>query len=331
MKDFIKPKVIISKCIEFDHCRWNGQIIRSPLVELLKTYVDFEPVCAEVEIGLGVPRISVRIVKHGNDLKLIQGETQTDLTRIMNEFCDNFLELVKEMDGFILKSKSPSCGIFQTKHYSGIEKGAAVISKGAGFFGRAVIQKFSDLAIETEARLRNFRIREHWLIKIYTIANFHHIKTIMSMHELVEYHTKNKLLFMAYNQDLMRELGKIVANHSKLSLERVIESYEYHLFKLLNRPPNYTSHINTLMHAFGYISKDLSHQEKAFFLDELAKYRSGWVPLFTITKLLDAWIVRFAENYLKKQTYFNPYPEELMTFDIRDTWRGRSYWEKDIT
>jgi len=131
---------------------------------------------------------------------------------------------------------------------------------------------------------------------------------------------------MAYNQNLMREMGKVVANPFKKPFKSVSEEYEKLLFNLLKNPPEYTSHINVLMHALGYFKKELNTREKAFFLDELDKFRAGWIPLFIIIELIKSWLVRADNPYLQKQSYFNPYPEELMNFDIKDTWRGRSYW-----
>lgn len=172
----------------------------------------------------------------------------------------------------------------------------------------------------------NFRIREHWLTKLYTLRNFRDVKDSESYHNLVQFQTKNKFLFMAYHQNLMRKMGKIVANPLKKPFNSVIKEYENLLFNLIKHPPEYTSHINVLMHILGYFKKELRIQEKAFFLDELEKFRSGWIPLFMIIELIKSWMTRTEKVYLHEQTYFNPYPEMLINFDIKDTWRGRSYW-----
>ena len=323
----IKPKVVVSKCIEFDHCRWNGMIIKSEFVKLLKDYVDFIPVCPEFEIGLGVPRDPVRLVKNDEELMMIQSKSEKNLTNKMHDFTDNFFNSLKMVDGFILKSQSPSCGMFQTKHYQGIEKGSSVLSKGPGLFGLRVMDKYNKLAVETDGRLHNFRIREHWLIKLYTLCKFREIIASHSKNQLVQFQTENKLLFLAYNQILMREMGRIVANPSKLRFEQIIQDYEVKLSKLLEKPPNYTAHVNVLMHALGYFSKELKSEEKAYFLDQLEAYRAGWIPLFILISLFKSWIIRFDVDYLKKQAYFSPYPEKLITFDLRDSWRGRSLWD----
>ncbi|MFW9938697.1 MAG: DUF523 and DUF1722 domain-containing protein, partial [Candidatus Thorarchaeota archaeon] len=233
MKNFINPRIVVSKCIEFDHCRWNGAIIQSPFVKILKSYVHFIPICPEFEIGLGIPREPVRIVKENDNLKLIQSKTEKVLTKEMSEYSLKFLASINEIDGFILKSKSPSCGLFQTKYYHSMLKGAAVLGRGPGLFGRSVLQKFPELAIETEGRLNNFRIREHWLTKIFLKALFNTIKKSNSMHELVKFHSQNKFIFMAYNQIRLRDMGRIVANSEKAIFQEIINKYEIKLFEIL--------------------------------------------------------------------------------------------------
>ena len=132
MYENVKPRIIISKCIEFDNCRYNGQIISSKEIKELIPYVDFIPVCPEVEIGLGIPRAPIRIVFKDNKNKLIQPETQKDVTKEMRNFTSTFLDSQDEIDGFILKSRSPSCGLKDVKIYPG-EKQVPPISKSSGF------------------------------------------------------------------------------------------------------------------------------------------------------------------------------------------------------
>ncbi len=175
MKEFLKPKVVISKCIEFDRCRWNGNMIKSPIVKTLKTFMDFQSVCPEVEIGLGVPRDPIRIIKDQR-LKLIQPSALKEYTEQMENFSKEYLNAIENVDGFLLKSKSPSCGLKETKYFYDNKPGSAVIEKGAGLFGREVLNIFPNLAIETEGRLINFRIREHWLTKLYTLRSFRDVK-----------------------------------------------------------------------------------------------------------------------------------------------------------
>lgn len=116
-------------------------------------------------------------------------------------------------------------------------------------------------------------------------------------------------------------MGKIVANPQKKPVRDVIDAYEEHLLLALARLPRYTSYINVMMHVLGFFSKGLSHNEKAFFLDALEKYRSGKSTLSSDIMLLKSWIVRFHQPYLMTQTFFDPYPEDL--FALTDSGKGR--------
>ncbi|MBC8235232.1 DUF1722 domain-containing protein [bacterium] len=320
MREFAKPIVIVSKCLGFAHCRYNGLIISDEFVEKLKLMVDFHPVCPEVEIGLGIPRDPVRVVAANSEFRLIQPATDKDVTEQMNSFVNSFLNSHTDVDGFILKSRSPSCGIKDVKIYPGTGK---VMSTGKcnGFFGGAVTEKSPYLALEDEGRLTNFRIREHFLTKLFTLASFREVKAANAMKELVRFHSENKYLLMAYNQVQLRLLGKIVANQEKKPVSDVMNNYEEHLWQALARMPRYTSNINVLMHTMGYFSNELSTSEKAFFLDTIEKYRTGTIPLSVNINLLKSWIIRFEEQYLMPQTFFEPYPEALM--EITDSGKGR--------
>jgi uncharacterized protein YbbK (DUF523 family) len=148
MSDFPKPKIVISKCLGFDACRFNGEILQDRFVSKLESHVDFVPVCPEVEIGLGTPRPVVRLVSSSQGLKMIQSSTGADLTDSMRRFSSDFLVSIRDVDGFILTHRSPSCGIGDAKYYAGPEKGAA-LGKTSGLFAEAVLKRFAHLAIGT--------------------------------------------------------------------------------------------------------------------------------------------------------------------------------------
>lgn len=241
------PCVVISKCIECGHCRYNGQVIQSAFVRALLPYVTAICVCPEVEMGLGVPRRPVRIISTDNQLRLVQPATNTDVTNDMNAFCKTFLTSLPQVDGFILKVRSPSCGLKRVNIYKSAT--GSPIKKGAGIFGGAVLKMFPHAAVEDEGRLKNTRIREHFLTKLFMLTRFRQIKSIeSSMKGLVQFHTKNKFLLMAYNQKEMRILGRITANPEKKSFSAVVSEYERHLWNVLGKAPRYTSVINVCMH-----------------------------------------------------------------------------------
>ena len=319
MSKFVQPVVVVSKCLGFDSCRWNGVTVSNEFVDSLKPFVHFITVCPEVEIGLGVPRKPVRIVKGNEKNRLYQPDTGRDITDEMESFVNSFLDSLDEVDGFILKYKSPSCGMYGVKLYS--ENGNSPAGKTRGFFGREIIERFSNYPIEDEGRLRNFTIREHFLTTLFNRASFREVKKSGKMKELVRFHADSKLLFMAYNQKRLKTLGRICANPDKKPFPEVIKEYEENLTEVFQRAPRYTSNINVLMHALGYFSKNLNPEERAFFLEALDNYRDNRVPLSVPSGVIRSWIVRFKEDYLADQTFFEPYPLELV--EITDSGKGR--------
>lgn len=327
MREFVRPKVVVSRCLEFDHCRYNGGVISSPIVANLMEYVDFLPVCPEVEIGLGVPRNPVRIVLQNGEQRLVQSANGRDVTEVMEAFCTDFLDSAGDIDGFILKYRSPSCGIKDVKVYPNVVLKSAAIEKTSGFFGRAVLKKFPYLAIEDEGRLRNARIKENFMTKLFMLAAFRKVKSEGRMKDLVTFHTENKYLLMAYNQAELKKLGSIVANKERGGFQKLVSEYERHLYSALYRPPRYTSKINVLIHAFGHFSEKLSSQEKVLFFDWIQKYREGKVTLCPAINTIRSWAVRFEDQYLTNQTLFEPYPEGLMEVDSINSHLREDLWE----
>jgi len=169
-RKFTRPRLVVSRCIEFDPCRYDGSKIPSPVVDRLKPHADFIPVCPEVEIGLGIPRATVRIVRREEVDHLIQPATGRDVTSDMTSFARQFLDNLPPIDGFILKGGSPTSGISNVKVYPSAEKSMA-IERTAGFFGREVLKRFSYLPVEDELRLINARIRDHFLTGIFTACS----------------------------------------------------------------------------------------------------------------------------------------------------------------
>ncbi len=324
---FPKPKVVISRCIEFEPVRYNGQIISSEFVRGLLNHIEPIPICPEVEIGLGVPRDTLKLVKMKDGIHLVQPSTGSDLTEKMNIFSDTFFSTLGDVDGFILRSGSPSSGLTRVKVYSSTEK-SPMIGYSSGLFAGKVKENYSHLAVEEDLRLKNGRIREHFLRKIYTLARFREIKGTKKFGTLVEYHTKNKIQLKAYNEKEMRILGRLVANTENKPLQEVLRDYETHLYSALKRAPTCSTYTNVLINSLGYFSDDITPGEKQFFLKQIQNYRDGRTPLIVPVDIMKSWIIRTNKEYLDNQTFFNPYPEELLDIaSIIEACGDRDYWK----
>jgi uncharacterized protein YbgA (DUF1722 family)/uncharacterized protein YbbK (DUF523 family) len=316
MENLDRPQVVVSRCLGFSACRYNGQTIPDKFVNNLKEYVEYKTVCPEVEIGLGIPRDPIRLVSEKNEILLYQPTSGKTYTKEMLDYSTKLLDSIEEVDGFILKGRSPSCGTRNVKIYLGKEKTVGSI-KGAGIFAAEVMKKYPNLAIEEEGRLTNFRIRDHFLTKLYIMFKFRQVEKTRSMAELVKFQSDNKYLLMAYNQKEQKLLGRIVANHEKLTFDAIIADYKNHLGVAFVKIPSYGNYINALMHIFGYFSEDLSSKEKDFVLGNFEKYRAGKVPLTVPISILRSYAIKYDQEYLLVQTIWSPYPEDLM--DIHDT------------
>ncbi len=307
---FPKPVVVVSKCLEFEACRYNGERISSSLIERLKPHVRFRPVCPEVEIGLGTPRDPIRIHLQDERKALYQPATKKDLTGDMNAFSKRYLASLEEVDGFILKAKSPSCAIDDAKVFP-TATSANHTALGAGLFAGSALERFGARAFADEAGLNEPDVRGGFLTKIFALAAFREARESGRAARLVRYHAQNKLLFMAYHQETMREMGRIAANHEKNEFGEAAARYEDALLRLLARTPGQASWVNALTHAKGHLSEKIGGEEKKRFLDALEEYREGRIPLGEPLDMLREWSERFGSEYLEKQTIFEPYPRVL--------------------
>ena len=325
MSNWTKPTILVSKCLEFDHCRYNGSMISSDFVKKITPFVEFIPVCPEVEIGLEVPRKSLRLIEKDKQIRLVQPATSKDFTNNMISFSKSFLAKYINLDGAILKSRSPSCGIRDVKLYPS-SPNAMPLKRTIGLFSSTVLELFPGV-VESEGRLRNPFIQEHFLVSAFTIADYKQTKKKHHISDLVSFHSKHKLLFMAYNQELLKVLGQITANQQNNTADQIFDQYEQVLFSIFSKPPSNKSTINVLLHLFGYVSDDLSKVEKKFFLDLVDQYRKEKISLNVLIHVLKSWVVRFSEPYLANQSIFNPFPEDLLEEKLSVIADKQRYWK----
>lgn len=268
----------------------------------------------------GAPRDPIKVVSGPGGRRLVQPATGRDLTDAMNGFADGFVGGINDADGFILKSRSPSCGIKDAWEFPGAESETAS-GKGAGFFAAKVLERFPCLPVEDEGRLLDFSVRESFLTRVYALVRFREAREAGTMRALAGFQAENKLLLMARSRDGMRTLGRIAANPRGLPTESVLEEYGARLAKTLALLPRRASDVNVLMHAMGYFRDELAGKEKAYFLSLLDDFREGRIPLSAVITVVGSWIVKYGEEYLEAQTCFRPYPPGLM--EPGDPGKGR--------
>lgn len=315
MLNHYRPRLVVSRCLGFDPCRYNGQQLNSDFVERIRNHVEIVTVCPEADIGLGTPRAPVRLQQHGLDILMIQPATGVDVSEKMYAYNQQTLTSFRDVDGFVLKSRSPSCGPFNVKIYG--ENNHLKTAGGSGLFASAAMEMFPQAAIEDEGRLRNFHIREAFLIRVFALARLRYLIDHPSVAALTQFHASHKLLMMCFHQQMMRQCGRIASNSQGLPLSEMIGQYADVFRDALARQPRQSNIVNALYHGFGWVSEGLSAAEKKLFIDAVEEYRDDRVTLATLLHLLKSYVMRFEHDYLGSQYMLEPYPKAL--FDLSDT------------
>lgn len=306
---FPRPRIGLSRCIEIDHCRYDGEMIRSELVRRLMEHADVVPVCPEMEIGLGVPRDPIIIVLDGGR-RLVQPSTGRDLTEAMGSFTASFFERLGEVDGFVLKSRSPSCGVHDARICSELQDGSLV--HGSGMFGREVVRRLGGIPVEDEARLRNTGQAEHFLTRAFTLRAFRELGRDAERSALLDFHRRNKLLLRAYSRIELGHLERILAGAAGDDLRTMHNRYSAHLRMALSRPPRRSNAAHVLMSVFDHVSEGLDRGEKELFLQYVELYRDARRSLGACTSLMRHLLERSGASHLTDQTIFEPFPREIL-------------------
>ena len=311
-------RIGISSCLLGEQVRFDGGHKRSDfLVETLGRFVEFVPVCPEMEIGLGVPRETLRLVRDGNDkdpraIRLVANQTSLDHTDKMNTYAERrTIALAHEdLSGYVLKKDSPSCGMERVRVYG--PSGMAT-RDGAGLFASALMRKFPSLPTEEEGRLNDPHLRENFVERVFAYRRLRSFFAARwTLGGLVQFHTVHKLVLMAHSPKAYRELGRFVANVKRLGRDRVRDDYERAFMQALKKLATTARHTNVLHHMLGYLRKHLDATERAELVSLTDDYRRGLVPLIVPITLFRHYVRQFDIEYLRDQIYLDPHPKELM-------------------
>ncbi|WP_406661288.1 DUF523 and DUF1722 domain-containing protein [Methanolobus sp. ZRKC3] len=329
MRNFTRPIVLVSRCLEFDNVRYDGKVVPCRIVRDLVPLVDFIKVCPEYEIGLGVPRDPIRIVKQKGDYKLIQPKTGEDVTEKMDTFTKDFMKDLADVDGFIFKSRSPTIGVRDIKVYSGA-KASPVIEKGMGFFASEIFEKYHGYPIEEDDRLRNYHIRHHFLTQLYTFADFRAHCGSASIDKLEEFNEKNRFLFTYYDASVYGQMCELLKScDSAISPEEVestvFKSYASLLKQVLSKPGDVDSKVSVSRQIFSNFKHLVPESEHIFFEQLIENFSLNRITDDALIEVLRLYVLRFDEDNIDNYTLLYPYPEILRISG--DEKRDKDYWD----
>jgi uncharacterized protein YbgA (DUF1722 family)/uncharacterized protein YbbK (DUF523 family) len=302
----------ISTCLLGENVRYDGgHKLDRFLTDTLGQYVEYVPVCPEVECGLPVPRESMHLEGDPDSPRLMTIRTKQDMTDRMIQWAKKrVVELEKEnLCGFIFKSDSPSSGMERVKVYN--KKGMPV-KKGVGLFARIFMQHFPLLPVEDEGRLHDPLLRENFVERIFTLKRWREVLAQKeSRGNLVDFHTKHKLLILSHSPRHYQIMGKLVAKSKEIPLKELFQQYQVLLMEALNLKTTPKKNSNVLMHMLGYFRERLSSDEKQELLKVIENYRQEYIPLIVPVTLIQHYVRKYDQPYLKQQVYLNPHPLEL--------------------
>lgn len=312
-----KVRIGISACLLGREVRYNGGHKRDDfLVDTFGQFVEWVPVCPEVELGMGTPRPSIRLerMNGGNGgVRLRMPSTGQDFTDPMQEFSRQRVEALAalELDGYVLKKDSPSCGLERVKIYHGA---GAPLKDGVGIFAQALLARLPHLPMEEEGRLNDPLLRENFITRVFVHHRWQEGERAgWSRASLMGFHERHKFLLMARNQSAMRRLGKLLGEAGRDdSISELAGSYLAGFTETLSRPASRRGHTNVLQHLLGFVSDGLDRADRVELVETIERYRQGLVPLVVPLTLVRHHVRRQGVVYLRDQVYLEPHPHELM-------------------
>ncbi|HYA35024.1 MAG TPA: DUF523 and DUF1722 domain-containing protein [Candidatus Binataceae bacterium] len=317
----IEPvRIGVSACLLGEKVRHDGGHKKNDfLTGTLSPFVTWVPVCPEVELGLGTPRPTLRLIAVDGDIRMIESAKARsnepagiDRTDAMRAWAQQKVRALARMrlSGYVLKKDSPSCGMERVKLYSA--KGMPT-RKGRGLFAQALIDATANLPVEEEGRLTDLKIRENFIERVFAYRDLMRLfERRWDVRDLIAFHSAHKFQLLAHSTEAYRRLGAIVAKAKKSDRDTLSARYQSEFMAALRVPATRGRHANVLQHMAGYFKDRLDSPSRRELQDLIEEFRSGVAPLIVPLTLIRHYISRFDIGYLKGQVYLSPHPKELM-------------------
>lgn len=306
-------RIGISSCLLGREVRFDGGHKRDAFIDgVLGDYFEFVPLCPEVEIGLGVPRDPIRLERRSGHVRVVGvRQPELDVTEPLREQGRRVVRDNPGLSGYILKSKSPSCGMERVKVYAAASGIPA--ADGVGEFARSLMGQWPELPVEEEGRLNDPVLRENFIERVFVYKRWQDLAAGgLSPAGIVDFHTRHKLLIMAHGEQAYRELGWMVAGCGDEDPDTFGARYIAALMAALRKRAGRKSHANVLQHVQGFLKDQIDAADKQELNEVIEAYRLGRVPLVVPLTLLNHHFRRHPDDYMQHQVYLNPHPPELM-------------------
>lgn len=306
-------RIGISACVDGARVRFDGGQAKMPGF-LKAIYKDIELVafCPEVAAGMPVPRETVRLVDMGVDdlpVRMIGNKSSGDYTEAVASISKSYIDSLKtqNLSGYIVKSRSPSCGMQSAKIYDG---SGNVLEKSDGIFTRILLEEMKIPVVEAEM-LNSPVMADRFMQRVMLADAFHRLPSgHLRKQQLTDFYASYKLLLMAYSPAHYRLAGKLLGNMQGRDLQEVKEELYGIMFDGFSILSSRERQTNALMHIQGYFKKFLHGEEKQELSNVIGKYHRGVLPLSVPVTLLKHHLLKHPDRYLSAQKYFMPYSDD---------------------
>lgn len=296
-------RIGVSSCLLGQPVRFDGGHKRHDfLVDTLGPRVEFVAVCPEVELGLGTPRQTLRLIRRGDDVRMVMANGH-DYTTAMRAYARRRVEQLKDEDlsGYVLKKDSPSCGMVRVKVY---DQHGSPSRGGRGLYADALLERWPHLPVEEEGRLFDEALRENFLERVVA---YHRLQSLFAgrwtVGGLVAFHTAHKLAVLAHSTEGYRRLGRLVADAKQMPRAELRNAYTAGLMDAMRLIATPRKHTNVMQHMLGYFRPMLDAGDRDELLTAIEDYRLGRISRLVPMTLLRHHVRRCQVAYLAGQTY----------------------------
>lgn len=278
---------------------------------VLSRYFEFQPLCPELEAGLGVPRPAIHLRERDGNLHVTETRGEADHTAALDAAIARALPGLAHLRGYILMAKSPSCGMDRIKVHNA--DGQVVRRDGRGRFGEALMAAYPLMPVEEEGRLNDDGLRENFIERVFAYDDWRQnvAGDQLSARSLIAFHTRHKFQLLAHSEKHYRQLGPLLSDLKAAPLADIAGRYLEGFMAAMARQVSRGAHMNAMLHLLGYLKGTMPEADKAVLLEQIEAYRRGEVPLVVPMTLLRMAQRREPVDYLRVQQYLAPYPDEL--------------------
>jgi len=306
-------RIGISRCLLGEQVRFDGGHKHDRfLTDVFGRFVEWVPVCPEVEVGMGIPREAIRLVGASSSPRLVTIKTGIDHTPAMTKFSERRARELEATDlsGFVFKSSSPSCGMERVRVYN---PHGMPGKTGVGLFARAFMDRFPLIPVEEEGRLNDPILRENFIERVFCYRRWRDlVEERPTRKAVIAFHTEHKYLLLAHSRPHYLTLGRLVGDAKHHAPADLASRYGALFMEALAVKATVRKHVNVLNHIMGFFKDRLSATEKEELRTVIEDYHNGLTPLIVPLTLIKHYVRTHAVTYIQNQVYLNPHPKELM-------------------